>query len=248
MLPFVHLLVPFYGVCASLGLLAAFGVFLFRSRSSGLGLLKNVQLAAVVAIGILVGSRILFVITMLPSIFADFSFDRLLNTVINGGFVFYGGLLGTIAAVFIYGRARKIDIDNLFKLVVPCFPLFHAFGRIGCFMSGCCYGIPFSFGFPMAFDPDTIRFPVQLAESACCLLIFAALLAVERKRPDVQLLYIYLISYGIIRFGLEFLRGDAVRGVWGPFSTSQWISLAVIAVCIIKIVKNKRSLKHEERI
>lgn len=245
MLPFIHIIVPFYAVFVAIGFIAAFAFFCRRTRGLSLGLLKKIQILIVSAIGMLVGSRIVFVLTILPSITSEFSFGRLLAAVVNGGFVFYGGLLGTLLALYLYGKIRRLGLDELFNAITPCFPLFHAFGRIGCFMSGCCYGIPCDFGFAMAADPSVIRFPVQLAESLCCVIIFFTLLIIEKRFTKIKLLYVYLISYAVVRFSLEFLRGDTVRGIWGCFSTSQWISLCILLVCAVRIIVSKhRSIYH----
>lgn len=181
MLPYIHIIVPLYSVFAVLGIILAFLLFIRRSRIFSFGMLKNLQIAASAVIGMLVGSRMLFVLTVMPAVIKDFSFRQVLGIIFGGGFVFYGGLLGAVVGLFLYGKVRKMDIDALFQVTVPCFPLFHAFGRIGCFLSGCCYGIPCSFGFAMAADPDIIRFPIQLVESFSCFAIFVMLLAVERN-------------------------------------------------------------------
>ena len=128
MLPYIHIIVPFYGGFVALGVMVSF--LFFTKRSSML------------------------------------SIDRL---------VFYGGLLGAIGALYLYGKVRKINTDDLLQTAAPCFPLFHAFGRIGCFMAGCCYGIPCSVGFPLAVEPDVIRFPVQLVEAFACIVLFVLL-------------------------------------------------------------------------
>ena len=81
------------------------------------------------------------------------------------------------------------------------------------------------------------RVPIQLIEAACNLVLFCVLLAlflrgVGRRR----LIAVYGISYGVIRFVDEFWRGDEYRGFLGPLSTSQWISLAVIAASVALLV------------
>lgn len=239
MLPYIHIIVPFYGVFVLLGIIAAFLVFIKRNCVLSLGILKNIQIAASAAIGMLIGSRIVFVLTMLPAIIKDFSLAQVIKIILGGGFVFYGGLIGAIAGLYCYGKIRQINLDDLFQTVAPCLPLFHAFGRIGCFMAGCCYGIPCNFGFAMAASPDVVRFPVQLVESLCCFIIFFALLIIEKHFPNIKLLNVYLISYAIIRFGLEFLRGDSIRGLFLCFSTSQWISLGILIILAIKRLKNQ---------
>lgn len=244
MLPYIHVVVPFYGVFAVMGMIAAFLLFMYRSCILSLGVLKNIQIAASAAIGMLVGSRILFVITMLPVIMKDFSFKQLFRIILGGGFVFYGGLFGAIGGLYLYGRVRTLNLHDLFQASVPCFPLFHAFGRIGCFMAGCCYGIPCTFGFAMAADPDVMRFPVQLVESLFCIVIFVMLLMAEIFFPGVKLLNVYLVSYAAVRFGLEFLRGDAVRGSFWHLSTSQWISLAIIGFYLIRTAMYSKAEKE----
>lgn len=103
-------------------------------------------------------------------------------------------------------------------------------------MTGCCYGIPCNFGFAMVTDPEVTRFPIQLVESLCCFVIFVMLLVIEKKNRSVKLIYVYLISYAMVRFGLEFFRGDAVRGFFMCFSTSQWISLGILSFFGIKFI------------
>ena len=241
MLPYIHIIVPVYTLFAVLGFVMSLLLFIKRSCILSLGMFKNMQIVSSAVIGMLVGSRLVFVLTMFRVIMKDFSFKQVFRVVFGGGFVFYGGLLGAIGGVYLYARVRKINMDDLFQAVVPCFPLFHAFGRIGCFMSGCCYGIPCSFGFAMAAEPDITRFPIQLVESMFCIVIFTILLMIENYFPTVDLLKVYLISYAAARFGLEFLRGDIVRGFLWCFSTSQWISLSIIAFYIIKkIIFNKQ--------
>lgn len=236
MLPYIHIIVPFYGVFVILGIIAAFLVFMKRGYILSLGMLKNIQVTASAAIGMLIGSRIVFVLIMLPAIIKSFSLKQIVRIIFGGGFVFYGGLFGAIAGLYCYGKIRKINLDNLFQAIVPCFPIFHAFGRIGCFMAGCCYGIPCKFGFAMAANPDVVRFPVQLVESICCLMIFVMLLIIEKHFSNIKLLDVYLISYAVTRFGLEFLRGDSIRGFFLCFSTSQWISLGILIIFAIKII------------
>lgn len=220
-----------------MGIVVAFILLLFRVRQLQLSFNKIIQIALSAIFGIVIGSRFVFVLTMLPDIAANFSMSTLVNTIINGGFVFYGGLLGAMLGIYIYCKCVKLDTVLIFQAVTPCFPLFHCFGRIGCFFAGCCYGIPVSYGFPMASEPSVPRFPVQLVEALCCLIIFLCLIIAEKKSKKVNLLVIYLMSYSIVRFILEFLRGDTVRGIWGFFSTSQWISLAILFVLIGRYAK-----------
>lgn len=241
MLPLIQIILPMYSVCCGFGIIAAAGVLIPRVKKYGVKPVHAVQLCIFAVIGMVLGSKILFGLTRIGEIIADFSPAKLIGSFVNGGFVFYGGLFGALAAVKLYSAMRKFDSRQLFNMVVPCFLAFHALGRVGCFLSGCCYGIEFPFGFEMHTSPGVIRFPVQLAESLCDLLILAAVLIVEKKKgKQVDLLRVYMVSYAVCRFLLEFLRGDEIRGRFLCFSTSQWIALAVLAYYAVRALLGLR--------
>lgn len=241
MAPIIQIVLPAYGFLTVIGFTAAFIILYMRSRSKGLSLLNIVQTGIFAILGLAVGSRILFAVTSIPEMIAHP--ENIAAMIIGGGFVFYGGLFGAMGALLLYCRLKKLDRAMVFNIIVPCFPLFHFFGRIGCFMSGCCYGIPCSFGFEMVSAPGVLRFPVQLAEAVCNVIILIVLLVLERKRPHTDLLKVYLLSYAICRFILEFLRGDEIRGIWLFLSTSQWISLGIIIFIAVKTLlsRNKKA-------
>lgn len=98
----------------------------------------------------------------------------------------------------------------------------------------------------MAFDPNTVHFPVQLVESISCLVIFIILIIIEKKKESAPLLEIYLLSYAVVRFLLEFLRGDTIRGIFWFLSTSQWISLAITATVIVTEVRKNRTINKKD--
>ena len=165
------------------------------------------------------------------------SFKELLEVlkVIFGGSVFYGGLIGILIVGLVYTRKKHLSARYL-DIAAIGIPLFHVFGRLGCFFSGCCYGIESSFGFvyhysPIPYANGVRRFPVQLLEAAfnacLCLLIFSLF---RKKKWEGKLLSLYLFAYPTFRFFDEFLRGDAHRGIWYGLSTSQWLSLLLITV------------------
>lgn len=162
-----------------------------------------------------------------------------------GGMVFYGGLIGYVTGVFIYSRIYKTPFMRYFDKYVPFMPLVHAFGRVGCFLAGCCYGIeyygPFAVKFPynelVPELSEVSRFPVQLLEAFINILCFLLLLFLRntKKLKAGQLPGIYILFYLIERTLLEFLRGDAARGSIGVLSTSQFISILLIPVAFILV-------------
>lgn len=157
-----------------------------------------------------------------------------------GGLVFYGGLFGFLTVFYLF---QKITVNSQNKILwdgaALAIPLFHAFGRIGCAFSGCCFGIEFD-KFYIAYSDGIRRFPVQLLEASFELLLFLVLMIFACKRKHRgSLIKIYLITYSVLRFFLEFLRGDEIRGMIGCLSFSQVCSIAVFAGMIIHLLKRR---------
>ena len=224
-----------------------FGLLLTYSRSVSKQVeLKDLLLIACFALaGAALGSKTLFFLTQMPILLQDFSFYNLAKTFITSGFVFYGGLLGALGACRLLFHYKRWDTQASFNLILPGIICFHAFGRVGCFLAGCCYGRVANWGVVMTGVSSEPRIPVQLFEALfeSCLLI--GLLLYERqcvltgKTPD--LLRPYLFLYAVFRFFLEFFRGDTLRGIWFGLSTSQYISLILLTVLVGKaIFKNAR--------
>jgi len=213
-----------------------------------------------VSIGVVLGGHILYTIVNYKEIIylvnnkeSLNSLDGILNsfTTIFGGNIFYGGLLGGILAGIIYMKNKPQNF-YLADIVTPAIPLFHFFGRIGCFLGGCCFGIKSSFGITfhnsfVEIANGVSRFPVQLLEAIFNIILFF-ILANFRKRGMFKdrLLYIYLLIYSIGRFFIEFLRGDSYRGFFFIFSTSQIISILIISFILIKLLY-KIILKKDQR-
>lgn len=147
--------------------------------------------------------------------------------------------------LFGQSQAASFDLAALFM------SLYFGVIRIGCFMGGCCYGAPSRVGVlypehifsavrglrnytPGAFTRERV-FPVQLVESAAHLSLFALLIAYLEHvgHPDGLLMPIYFAAYGMVRFGLDFMRRSSARPRWGPFSEAQVVSLFVVVACVL---------------
>ena len=243
-MPFIQigpLTIASYGLCILVGALAGIGVACLRAKKRKFPVDDTLYMAIFALIGVVVGAKILYLITIFPTLaehFWEIVTDlEQLNAIMTGGFVFYGGLIGAVFAVWWYTHHFKLDFWNSVEMLVPSVPLVHAFGRLGCFCAGCCYGIPFDPPIGIAFTnspaaPNGIPlFPVQLMEAGLNLLLFCYLLWFARKpRPKGRVLGNYVVAYAVIRFILEFFRYDYVRGILWIFSTSQWISLILLPV------------------
>lgn len=241
-----------YLICGLTGaLLAAIMLFIIGQR------IPHVKGELVVCyafafVFMLIGAHLLFFIVNLPDFRANYGdsiydIQSFLVAVFNAssGMVFYGGLFGAIFGVWLFTRITKGSFRSYMNAAACTFPLMHACGRIGCTLDGCCYGIEYHGIFAIQYTEEHItpgisdhiadfpRFPVQPMEAALELLICIMLVIIYLKKGDkYPIIAIYLFSYGIVRFLDEFLRGDKVRGIWGPFSTSQWIAL----ICVISVI------------
>jgi phosphatidylglycerol---prolipoprotein diacylglyceryl transferase len=231
-----------YGACMAIGFLVCWWLI---ERLGHRKDLSNFILSLMVS-GV-VGSRIAYVVEHWQSEFAAHP-ERIVR-VDQGGLMFYGGLILAIVVFFswcIIRRERPLALANLLCTVIP---LGHAFGRIGCFFYGCCYGrdsdawcaVTFPMGSPSWFEHNRRMvsvLPTQLFEAAALLALFAVLFVVYRRARRFTA-GVYLVGYAAIRFGMEYLRGDP-RAAVGPFSISQTISIAMAALGFAFLVCDAR--------
>ena len=254
MLPMIRVFgydIAMYGLMNLIGVIVAIFIAIKIGRISGMEKEDVIFASMYGVIGVVVGGKILYLLINIKALWNGREVllhnPEVLKGILTGGFVFYGGLLGSILMIVRYCRRYHISIEKMLFTLIPVIPLIHAFGRIGCFMAGCCYGIPYSGIFHIMFHsspvgPNGINlFPVQLVESFFNLLIFMVLVVLAvKKKSTLVMITVYGSCYSIVRFSLEFLRGDVERGRFLSFSTSQWISIAIFLMTLIIIVKNKK--------
>ncbi len=149
----------------------------------------------------------------------------------HGGLVWYGGFFGGVLTAWVYTRVKKLDFLRVMDHMTPFLALGHAVGRIGCFFNGCCYGRPTTAWCGVVFPghPGPVL-PTQLFEAAALFILYLLLRQLQRppllNRPGT-ILGVYLIGYAIMRFFMEFLRGDQLPW-WGGLTLQQWISLGML--------------------
>ncbi len=168
----------------------------------------------------------------------------------NGGLAYYGGLIAATLAGIAFLRREGFPVGKGVDFVGAVLPLGIFFGRLGCFLGGCCFGsethsrlgVVFPGGSPASYSqfehgllgdknfPSLAVHPTQLYEAIGCLAIAAWLItiALPRKRFDGQVLLLFLGSYAVLRFAVEYLRADD-RGALLGLSTSQLIGVAILA-------------------
>ena len=223
-----------YGLMIGIGVMLA--MIIGDKRAKGKGLNGELVYGLTIAVVILgfAAAKVLFIITK----WKDFIKDPL-SYLSSEGFVVYGGIIGGILVAILYCKLKKVNGFDYLDLMVPSVALAQGFGRIGCFLAGCCYGrettSPLGVVFThSAFAPNNVRLiPTQLIMSAGDFIIAAVLFwfaAKPRKRFQTTILWVLLYSIG--RFFVEFLRADA-RGTVGPLSTSQFIAVICIPACLL---------------
>ncbi len=169
----------------------------------------------------------------------------------DGGLVWYGGLFAGVLAAWYLARQRKVSFLEIGDVVIPSLLLGLAFGRIGCFLNGCCYGdrcsLPWGVRFPMGSVPDmalVVRgylgadqnsslqlHPTQLYSAINALILFCLTSTYFYYRPrNGSVIALGAMSYAITRFTIEFLRDDEVGQFGTPFTISQLISIVMFVV------------------
>ena len=236
MYPYIHIILPSYLVMALIGGFFALTFMYLRIEKFQMDFSTFLKMIIACLAGGYAGAKLLYSFTQIPWLFENFSLKNLIMLIPRSGLVFYGGLFGVIFTLLYITRKSPDLRKSAFSVCVPAMPLFHAFGRIGCFLTGCCYGKELSH--PIRLGVLILnRVPTQLIESFSEFSLFIILLIIERKKSDTDLFRIYLVAYAVIRFINEFFRGDEIRGVFLGLSTSQWISLMILVYYAIQIIK-----------
>lgn len=237
--------IPLYGIFFYLGIAVAALVALLICRRKKVAWYDVAYSGVYTMIGGLLGAKLLFLAVTFPKIIEE---QIPLMAVLRGGFVFYGGMLGGLLGLFIYVKQFHMRMGELLEIYATVLPLGHALGRVGCFFAGCCYGIPHdgalshTYLYSIGSTPVGVPLlPIQLIEAVGLLLIFLLLLTVYwRGRHCGTAVVLYLTVYPILRFVLEFFRGDVERGGLGYLSTSQWVSLGILTVTLLFFLLRKR--------
>lgn len=173
----------------------------------------------------------------------------------NSGFVFFGSLLFSLLVVYLFIRKYKLSVWPFLDIIAITTLIVHFFGRIGCFLAGCCHGLPNDGIFSVVFtDPQCAAsplneplYPTQLFSAFALLLILIILFLIKKiQQFDGQLFLLYLMLYSIGRSIIEEFRGDEERGFVfdGFLSHSQLIaSLLFIGALYFYLIKLKSTKK-----
>jgi len=227
-----------YGLMIAIGIILAYVDASHRAKRNALSDDHALALVMYCVIFGFLGAKILYWITILPQIIAN---PKIMLD-FGDGFVVYGGIITGLLTAYIYSRRKHIVFLDYLDLLFPSVALAQGFGRIGCFLAGCCYGKetggPLYIVFQNSqFGPNGVHLiPTQLISSAGDFLNYIVLAILYKKnKVSGKIAAFYLIFYSIGRFIIEIFRGDLIRGFVGVMSTSQFISIFTAAAGFIML-------------
>ena len=233
---------PTYGLLVAIAFLAALWIAGRLASKAGLHKETVLNLGIYCALAGIAGAKLLMIV-LDPAVRSNWREIFSLSTLQAAG-IFYGGFVAALVTAFVYMWRNGLPAFKTADAFAPGLALGHAIGRLGCFSAGCCWGVPTHLPWAVTFTNPRAKelvgvplgvplHPTQLYESLGELIIFAALyLGFLRPHRDGSIVSLYLVLYGILRFAVEFVRSHDPESnpLTGPFSTEQWISLALIAV------------------
>lgn len=238
-----------------IGIVFASSLFILLLLKFGYNIPRYTRIFFFSAAGLLLGAKLFGFLTGLFRALANKE-EITMNTFLNTGIVFYGWLIGFILALLLICMVWNKKIEyGVVDIAAVCIPLFHFWGRLSCFFSGCCYGkenhSTISILYTNHVNNEIVtasRIPIQLIEACSNLLIFFILMVLLFKQKfKERILIVYLFMYATIRIILELFRGDTARGIWNGISFSQFVSIIIIIINIFLIVKDlsKKERLHE---
>jgi phosphatidylglycerol:prolipoprotein diacylglycerol transferase len=242
-----------YGLMIAIGIIV--GLLLARRQAirEGIDPERIVDITFYLLVAALIGSRLLFVLMNLGEYVEDPI--RILK-IWEGGLVFYGGLVPAVAVGIWYIKRLGLPLWQVADIFAPSVAIGHAFGRIGCFFAGCCYGRPSTLPWAVTFtDPRSLApqgvplHPTQLYSSLGLFVLFTFLVLLrKRKAFDGELFWSYTLWYAVGRFFVEFLRGDPRGSVLGgALSSAQAISIPVAGIAVAMLLYCKKRNERDVR-
>lgn len=241
-----------YGLMIGIGFIVAYFICCHRAKKKDLNedILWGILICSI--LGMLIGSRLVYYLICFPEILKNPS----ILWDFQNGYVVYGGIIAGVLFSYLYCKKKQVPFLEYFDLVMPSVSVAQGFGRIGCFLAGCCYGRETTSWFHIIythsqFAPNNVPLiPTQLISSAGNFIIAGVLFYYSKKSRTTGMVgAMYLILYSIGRFFIEIFRND-YRGSIGSFSTSQWIAIGIImlTICLICILqKNTQNEKTTKK-
>ncbi|MBU0503623.1 MAG: prolipoprotein diacylglyceryl transferase [Candidatus Omnitrophota bacterium] len=253
-----------YGLMLALAFLSGMYLIEKRARKQGLNKNKILDLVFLILFSAILGARALFVILNW-----DYYRSDLIGIlkVWEGGLVFYGGLILAFFASVWFLKKNKLSFWKTADILSPALALGEVFGRIGCFLNGCCYGLiseKWGISFPARDNPPAFSqqvfdglispaarcslpvIPTQIYSALAGLAIFCILLVLEKKKSfDGFLFWVFILLYSLFRFVIESFRYyEKNFFVLNNLTISQVISIVLVIISLVFLVKGKKQAEN----
>ena len=235
-----------YGLMIGIGFILAMLLAEYRAKKLGLREESIIDITIIAGVSGFLGAKLLYIIVEFDTFIKDPK-----AVLGSAGFVVYGGIIAGVLCCMFYCRIKKLNFLEYFDLVMPEIALAQGFGRIGCFLAGCCYGRETESLFGVVFPagsqaPAGVKLiPTQLISAGADFIHVIILLVIAGSFSYTVAKNIYMMFYGIGRFLIEFLRND-YRGEIGFLSTSQFISIFFVicgaGLLVLNAKKKSRSV------
>jgi phosphatidylglycerol:prolipoprotein diacylglycerol transferase len=236
-----------YGLLVALAFVVAITLTGRLAKKAGLSQEAVMNLGMYCALAGIVGAKVLM-FTHISSVGEIFTIETL-----RAGGDFFGGLILALMTAVVYMRRKGLPPLPTADVFAPGLALGHGIGRIGCFAAGCCYGVRCNLPWAVTFtSPDANGpplgvpiHPTQLYEAFAEAAIFAILYwRIRKPHAPGSIISLYLVLYGTVRFLVEFVRfHEQGNLLGGPFDTSQWIALALIALGAVWLVRSRKAIE-----
>ena len=223
-----------YGVFVALGFMVGLWVAARRAPREGIPSEQIADLGMWLIISGMLGGKLFHILFFWSDFVTAWRTEGLRS--LREGFVFYGGFIAATLTAVAYARLKRLPLAKLTDVLAPSVALGHMFGRLGCFFNGCCYGKACALPWAVKFPPPHLMagipvHPTEIYEALGNLGIFVGLsLYYRHKRFDGQIWWFYVLSYGLLRFVVEFFRGDYDVRFFGVLTIGQLIALLLIGI------------------
>ncbi len=215
---------PIFGIMVAIGFISSAALYIYNSNKINDERYIKEDLIILLGISFLIGIATSNISNWF--IYPEYQALALLEKIKFAGYTFYFGLIGFLVSIFILLKLFKYRYSEYLNEIVPSITLFHAIGRTGCLLGGCCYGKICEITF---FSLEIERFPVREME----ILILISLTILFQIKIKKNRIYLYLTVYPSARFFIEYMRGDNRGYLFIKFlSPSQIISLIIIGIIV----------------
>ena len=242
-----------YGLALAVAFMVGTWLGLKEARRFGLDEDKFLTVVLFTLVGSIFGARLLYVMEHIGDYRGQWSSVLALW---QGGLTLYGGIIAGTAVGLWMAKRQGLPIWRVADSLAPSIAIGTAFGRVGCFLNGCCYGRPTHLPWGVVYPPDTfpaLEFgmtpihPSQLYFSLASLALFAVLWVIrKRMRVAGELFWSCVVAYALMRIPLDLTRAyepGTVLAHLGPFDVteSQLVSLTMALFALLMLMRLRRA-------